>query len=243
MYIYILINFFSILIPFIYSFDKRLNFHRTWFAFWPAVLITGAAFILWDVYFTKWGVWGFDPRYLIGIDIVNLPLEEWLFFICIPYACVFTYFCLKILVKKDYLGPYAKWISGVLSGILLILGVANIDQIYTSVTFISTAIFLILHLTIFKSDYLGRFYLSYLIVFLGPFLIVNGILTGSFIEDQVVWYNNAENFSIRVFTIPIEDFIYGLLLILMNVTIYEAILSRKKTSPVVESPVKSSMNY
>ena len=62
--------------------------------------------------------------------------------------------------------------------------------------------------------------------FLFPFLIVNGILTGSFIDEPVVWYNNAENLSLRFITIPVEDFIYGLLLFLMNVTIYEKILSR-----------------
>lgn len=72
------------------------------------------------------------------------------------------------------------------------------------------------------------FYLSYLLIFLGPFLIVNGILTGSFIDEPVVWYNNSENFSIRVLTIPIEDFVYGFLLYLMNVTLYESYLSKQK---------------
>jgi lycopene cyclase domain-containing protein len=49
-----------------------------------------------------------------------------------------------------------------------------------------------------------------------PFFIVNGVLTGSFITDQVVWYNNDENLSIRLFTIPIEDVIYAFTLILTN---------------------------
>ena len=215
---YLLINLFSIIIPLIYSFHKRLDFYKTWFAFWPAVLATGAVFIIWDVYFTKWGVWGFNPRYLIGVDIINLPLEEWLFFICIPYACVFTYHCLKILIKKDFLQPVSNHITIALIAILSIAGALNLDKLYTSVTFTSTATFLLLHI---KSGYMGKFYLAYLVVFLGPFLIVNGILTGSFIEEQVVWYNNSENLSFRIFTIPVEDFIYGLLLFLMNVSIYE----------------------
>ncbi|MGC9342869.1 MAG: lycopene cyclase domain-containing protein [Bacteroidales bacterium] len=54
-----------------------------------------------------------------------------------------------------------------------------------------------------------------------PFLIVNGILTGSFIEEEIVWYNDMENLSFRIFTIPVEDMFYGMLLILMNVSIYE----------------------
>ena len=48
-----------------------------------------------------------------------------------------------------------------------------------------------------------------------PFFIVNGILTGSFIENEVVWYNNTENLNIRLFTIPIEDSVYAFTLILL----------------------------
>ena len=54
-----------------------------------------------------------------------------------------------------------------------------------------------------------------------PFFLVNGILTGSFIEEQVVWYNNSENLNLRVFTIPIEDTIYAFSLILTNLVLTE----------------------
>ena len=47
-----------------------------------------------------------------------------------------------------------------------------------------------------------------------PFFIVNGILTGSFIEDQVVWYNNDENLGIRIGTVPVEDSVYAFTMIL-----------------------------
>jgi lycopene cyclase domain-containing protein len=203
------------------SFDKRLDFYKQWRFLFPAIFITLTFFIIWDIYFTHLGVWGFNEKYLTGIDIVNLPLEEWLFFIAIPYACVFTYDALNYLVKRDYFKDYAKIISWVLIVVLLIVGLLNLDRLYTSVTFITTAIFLLLHLYVFKSTYLGRFYFSYMIILI-PFLIVNGILTGSFIDEQVVWYDNSQNLGIRIFTIPIEDSVYGLLLILMNITLLEA---------------------
>jgi len=58
-------------------------------------------------------------------------------------------------------------------------------------------------------------------VMLIPFFIVNGILTGSFIENEVVWYNNSENLGVRLLTIPIEDTIYAFTLILTNLLLME----------------------
>src|SRR5210317_1835287 len=108
MYTYLLINLFSILIPFIASFDKRLDFYKQWKFLFPAIIITLAFFISWDVLYTYLGVWGFNPKYLTGINLINLPIEEWMFFVAIPYSCVFTYYALNYLIKKDYLGKYAK---------------------------------------------------------------------------------------------------------------------------------------
>jgi len=99
-------------------------------------------------------------------------------------------------------------------------GIYNYSKLYTSVTFLLTAFFILCHLFIFKSTYLGRFYFAYMFIII-PFIIVNGILTGSMIEGEVVWYDNAQNLGIRIFTIPIEDSVYGLLLILMNITLFE----------------------
>jgi lycopene cyclase domain-containing protein len=229
-YTYLLLNIFSISVPFIFSFHKKLNFHKTWIAFYPAAIITAAVFIIWDIWFTGMGIWGFNPDYLIGVDVANLPLEEWLFFFCIPYAIVFTYASVKKLVKSEFFSTSSKKLSIGIVLLLILIAILNIEKIYTSLTFLSTAIFLLIHTFFFRTEYMGKYYLSYLITFLGPFLLVNGMLTGSFIENQVVWYNNSENLSFRIFTIPIEDFVYGFLLYLMNVTLYEYFMKKLKVS-------------
>ena len=102
---YFWINLLSISVPLIVSFDRRLKFYRNWKYLFPAMLATMWVFIPWDVYKTASGVWGFNPDHLQGIYIFNLPIEEWLFFIAIPYACLFTYHSFEYLIKKDYLGP------------------------------------------------------------------------------------------------------------------------------------------
>ena len=103
MYTYLLINIFSILIPLLFSFEKRLSFYKLWKALFPAVLITGSFFIVWDHYMTLWNVWQFNPAYVLGINVWGLPIEEWLFFLTIPYSCLFIYESLNFLIKKDHL--------------------------------------------------------------------------------------------------------------------------------------------
>ena len=53
-----------------------------------------------------------------------------------------------------------------------------------------------------------------------PFFIVNGILTGTGIEGNIVWYNDAENLGIRLGTIPVEDSAYAFSMILLNLWLF-----------------------
>jgi lycopene cyclase domain-containing protein len=219
----------SISIPFLAGFDKRLKFYRNWKYLFPAMIGTMLVFIPWDVMKTQLAVWGFNPIHLQGFSILNLPVEEWLFFIAIPYACLFTYHAFEYLIKKDLLGKYAKTITAALIVVLLLVAAFNPDRWYTFITFLLAAVFLSLHLFVFKVSYLGRFYVMYFATLL-PFFIVNGALTGMFTPEPVVWYDDTRNLGIRLGTIPIEDAVYGLLMLLMNTTIYEWLRQRDKNA-------------
>ena len=223
-YTYLFVDLACITIPFLASFYKKHAFYKEWNSFFKANIIVALLFVLWDSIFTNIGVWGFNANYLTGIHLGNLPLEEILFFVCIPYCCVFTFFALRHIIKHN---PFEK-IQSVLSYFLIlalfIVGVFHLEKLYTSFTFLSTSIFL-LFLKVKKVN-LSYHYLTYFLI-LPFFFISNGILTGSFIVEPIVWYNDAENLGIRISNIPIEDTIYGMLLIFLNIELYCYFKTRK----------------
>ena len=223
---YLLVDLGVVAIPFALSFHRPLRFYRNWYALWPAILTTAGLFIAWDILFARWGVWGFDARYHIGLYCLGLPLEEWLFFICIPYACLFVYQYVRERVERDRLSSWTTAVTWALAASLAGIALWHSDRIYTTVTCGATALFLLQHLRRCGSTYLNWFYPTCAIL-LVPFLLVDGVLTGSFTEGKPVWYDDSENLAVRVFTIPVEDSVYGLLLMLVNVTLYETIKARR----------------
>lgn len=232
MYIYLYLNIFTILFPLALSFDKKVAFYKNWYALFPAILANAVFFIIWDVFFTLEGVWGFNDAYLTGIYFFNLPLEEVLFFITVPYACVFIYDVLNAYIRRDLLKPYAKAIALALIIILPLIAVFNISRLYTSITFILLTVMHLVHLRFFGDRVLGRFYLAYL-VHLVPFLLVNGVLT----YLPVVWYNNAYNLGLRLVSIPVEDTMYSMLMLLITISVYEGIRSKRTVKQYEVLPV------
>lgn len=225
-YLYLAVNFFAISFPLIRSFESKIRFASKWYALFPALLITASLFLIWDHWFTGIGIWEFNPRYLLGIFIFQLPIEEWIFFITVPFACIFIYEVLIYFFPKDIFKPAAKPFVFLMISILLVLAFLNLDKMYTCVNFFVGALALAIHWLIFKDKYMGRFIFTYL-VHLIPLIICNGILTGGLTDEPVVIYNNAENLGIRIWTVPIEDMVYSMTLLLMNVSLFEFFRNRK----------------
>lgn len=215
-YTYLLINILTVLFPVLLSFDKNVRFYKSWKFIWPGMAITGFIFLFWDMLFTINGVWSFNADRIIGLNLMELPLEEILFFLTVPFACLFIYACLN---------HYAKWqisdgLTRIITNLLLICCVAALvfyhDRLYTLVTFSLLLVLLVALQYGFKVKWLNRFYLTYLVALI-PFYIVNGLLT----SIPVVLYNDMENVAIRVGTIPLEDHFYCMAMLLMNVGFFE----------------------
>lgn len=218
--LYLLVNFFTIIVPFAFSFHPKINFHKNFKPFFISSILIASLFLTWDILFTKIGVWGFNPTYVLGIYIFHIPLEEVLFFICIPFSCVFTYHCLNLFFNIQWKPKTENIFVLFLSTGLLITGIYFYSNLYTACTFISLSVLLLILKYFFKVNWLAKPVIIYLVLLI-PFFIVNGILTGTGLQQPVVWYNNSENLGIRLFTIPIEDIFYGFELILLNIFLYE----------------------
>ena len=199
-YLYLLINAFTLAGPLLLSFDKRVAFYQA-------------------------GFWGFNPEYLTGLYIGSLPIEEVLFFFTIPIACTFIYAVLNNWFPTNALAAKEKRITSGLFIFLIPLIFIHREFWYTVTTFSLLAIFLGYSRWYQETPYMHFIYRAYLVCLI-PFCIVNGILTGSLINSPVVWYNENAFTSIRIGTIPFEDFLYGFLLILANIVVIERLSKR-----------------
>lgn len=221
-YTYLALMLFTLAGPLSRSFEPKIQYYKKWYALIPALLLTNLYFIPWDVMFEYKGVWWFSDEYTMGFRILRLPIEEWMFFFLVPFACMFIYECTNYFIKKDILGPYVMYLNYTVFIITIVLSIVFHDRTYTAFNSISAAVLMALHIFWFKAPWMGRFYVGFLFSLI-PFFLINGVLTAI----PIVFYNNAENMAFRLYTIPAEDVVYCLTLLLMNTTIYEAILKRK----------------
>lgn len=207
----------SISYPLYKSFESKLQFWKKWKYLFPSIFITATLFIAWDVYFAKYGVWSFNNRYILGLTILHLPIEEWLFFMVIPYSCFFIYESLCYFLSNIQFKKESLFLFILIGIIFLIILINNYQQMYTLV---ATGIAIVSLLFIGFNSYIRKFLPFFLITYfisLIPFLIINGVLTSL----PVVIYNDSENMAFRIFSIPFEDFIYLLALLFINFALYE----------------------
>lgn len=212
----------SIAGPFLLSFDKKVKFYTWWPALFAGILVNGIFFILWDSWFTSEGIWSFNPAYVASYRFMLLPLEEWSFFVVIPYCSIFIYACCKTYFKDQKIKPFVNKLN--LSVLFLLLVVLLIFHSHRYTFYNCMFAFMLLSIQQFylKKNYMGYFWMAY-VIHLIPFLIVNGVLTAK----PVVIYNNAEIIGPRIFTIPIEDCIYAFTCLLLPVTVMEYFLAKK----------------
>lgn len=221
---YLLINGFILAIPLALTFDKRTAYYRQIPAVGLSTGVVGACYLIWDVLVTARGEWSFNGKYLTGVHLLNIPLEEVLFFITVPYSCLFIYEVVLYATKERF---YKMSTPVLIAAIVLLMaaGMAVRDQGYTLKALASCSFFLTVAYWLDRPLLTSRRYWTWLAICYIPFLLVNSVLTAL----PVVEYNPKAIFGLRVFTIPIEDFFYNYAMLSFYLLFYR--LRRKSLEP------------
>jgi len=222
---YFLIDLAIILGPLWLTRHPRVAYHRNFPALGSSTVVVSSAYIGWDMVVTHWGEWSFNPRYISGIKVVNLPLEEILFFITVPYACLFIYEVVLTTSRKDTCSLPIEIVTAAIV-ILVASSFAYSNQGYTSKALASCAVFLLIALWLDRPLLESRPYWLWLGICLVPFLIVNSILTAL----PVVQYNPAAIWGAHFITIPLEDFFYNYSLLSFYLLVYRLVKRKRKVA-------------
>ena len=219
---YILIDFLIIIFPLLFSFKWKFKYYKNIKPLLASILIVGGIYIIWDIVVTARGDWWFNYEFLSGPKIFGLPIEEILFFIVVPYACIFIYENLEYFVKKKEIF-FNKWLYIGLAIIFIIIGSVFYYQDYTILAMFSVAAFFIISSIFYPQILKSRNYWLYIILSFIPFLIFNYLLTSLI----VVYYNpNAilggdGLWNGRFITIPFEDFFYNYSMLSFYLLVYD----------------------
>ncbi len=226
---YLIFNIIVFAGPLLFGAMRPFYFINRWKYTIVPILIPALFFLIWDSIVAD-SHWHFNSKYVLGITFFNLPIEEILFFISVPFACLFTW---EMIIRRAE-EKEIMWINKIHRYLYLLIPIGIWFFIsgkhYTglAISFLGIAVLLdqLLNTNLILQK---RFYLFLLLVLFFT-LVFNGYLTWR----PVVTYAIEYQLNFRIFTIPIEDFVYGTALIFMNTSIYQNIINKKDISSIKE---------
>ncbi len=221
---YLLFNIIVISGPIFFGSLKKFYFFNYWKEALSSVFIAAIPFIIWDASVTN-RHWFFAEKYTIGLRILNLPIEEIMFFITVPYACLFTWEMVKRFSKSSNSLDVKN--SVVVIIILLFLALSFIAMLYKKeYTAIALLIFsgsILFDLKIGGKIITTKTFLIYFGYVSAFTLVFNGYLTWR----PIVTYDEIYQLGFRIFTIPIEDFFFGYALMIIVTSIFEKMIKHR----------------
>lgn len=213
---YLLFNLLVLAGPLLLSFWRRTPFVHRFGAVALACLLASTPYVVWDALVTD-RHWWFNPAYTLDWRPLGLPPGEWLFFVTVPFACAFSW---EFLIKPERgrIEPGRAWIYAPLP--LLVpagLWVYSLGKEYTGLTLMALGFAA-------SVDWLSGVrlltrtrYPAFAALLFAQVFVFNGYLTAR----PVVLYDAAYQLDLRVITIPIEDFGYGLSLMHLSLVFFE----------------------
>lgn len=225
---YVIITLAVVAGPFALSFDRRVAFHTHWRELFKAVLPVSGIYLIWDVIVTSRGDWAFSPQYSGKITILSLPMGEWLFFLVVPYACIFIYEVVRAYFPAKQISlrhmRRVRSAAFTLGGLFLLLAGIFSSQEYTLLAMLSVSIWIVLT-ALWKPHLLMEIHtLWFFLLSTAAFLVINGLLTGL----PIVTYNPQAIWGLRIITIPLEDLFYNISLLGLYLTFYTHFKNRRE---------------
>jgi len=212
---YLLFNLVILAGPVIFSFESKVRFVSRWPQAFGAVGVALIPFVIWDVLVVQ-RHWWFNPRYTTGAVIAGLPVEEILFFVSAPFACLFVWDVFFANREAGVLLDNRIVRTGIAGG-----GLAAVPLLWFGYEYAGTVLLALTVVAgldqVLRTRLLrqGRTY-RYLGVVTLFILLFNGYLT----FRPLVLYADSYLLGLRILTIPVEDFLYGYALVILTVLIY-----------------------
>lgn len=189
----------------------------------PAIIFSGGIFVLFNIRLLKNGIISYNSAFLSGISLMELPIEEWLFLLVFSLLSFAIY--LQVKIRSENLNKPVLFLA--ISMVLLVFFglIAWYSRLKPITFFIFFLLTIYLGYTIFRNrfkQHLPQFYIALVISFV-PFFLFKGILYSL----PVVLNSGEYNLGINVYGVPVEEFGYFFLLMLINVTIFEYLRDRQ----------------
>lgn len=229
---YLLLDILIILFPLLLSFKWKFKYYRYYIALFPSIAIVGAVYIIWDAIVTARGDWWFNYKYLSGISIIGLPIEEILFFIVVPYSCIFIYENLQYFIPDKKI-RFNRIFYLLLILVLFLAGLFFYHQDYTILALMSCAFFFLV--AVWRSPHIlqSRNYWLYIGISMIPFIIFNYLLTSTpiVLYNPIAIWGGDGLWNGRFLTIPLEDFFYNFSMLSFYLLIYQ-FFSKRWIQPI-----------
>lgn len=185
-----------------------------------SIFFVSLIFIVWDIKVNnKW--WLFNEKYITGIKIFDLPIEEIIFFPIVSFSCLIIWVNLNQVFKLEEGSSFLITVSFILLVIFLFLGFYFFKKKwdYSMTVSLIQGGTIILDWFLKTNLYLKIVFYLFLIIALFLTLIFNYYLT----KRPVVIYPKKYKTEIRILTIPVEDFIYGMNFLTLVIIFYQLI--------------------
>ncbi len=195
---------------------RKIGFYRYFYPLTVSILTVGSVFILKDHYFTSHGIWYFNPFHVSGVKLLSIPVEEALFFVAVPFSCLFLYESIRAYFQEVEIKIYVKLGSYLMALLAFTSAYLCWGRVYSFMFALLVGIVFLAEPFIPGKLFKSGLYWFWMFLCFVLFLIFNYVLT----SIPVVLYNSAHISNIRILTIPVEDFLYNFVMLTAYLWVY-----------------------